>query len=200
MNIIKKMRRALAVTIIFSCLATMTNDKGYTVSGKGGYKENSGKEITYEAIAGQIARTFITSDPDPDQMLVLDAATINETNQSVLDFITKKNKSLGFKNSDIEKIASDQFSLILSLVNTIKELKGTMYNFSSFDKNKSKIIDTLNSLYSKCIQSAQNIEKIRSKKFPPITDTSKKLLDLSLALNKAVASFIPKLIRIINNT
>jgi hypothetical protein len=199
MNTIKKLWY-IVILGVFTCVPIAASDKGYTVSGKGGYKESTGKEITYDAMYGQIASTFVTSDPDPDANLLLDTATINETNQSILDFITKKNKSLGFKNSDIEKISSEQFSLIISLVNTIKELKGTMYHFSSFDKNKSKIIDTLNSLYSKCIASAQNIEKVRSKKFPPITDTSKKLLDLSLALNKAVASFIPKLIRVISDS
>src|ERR1700722_37281 len=176
----------ISTICIFMCVASLAHGKDYEVSGgSGGNKTKISKhDETYESVYDIIADTFLTSIALPDAAQLLDAATIALTNQTILDFITKKNKSLGFKNSDIDNIASEQSLLIGNeLVNTIKEYKGIQHQGTVFDKNRLKIIATFNKLHEKCIAIARQITKVRSKRFPPITDTSKKLLDLSLNLN-----------------
>lgn len=194
MNITKKINVITAMSICM-CIASTASDKGYTViSGKGGSKESIGKEVTYEAIEGQITHTFATEIEFPSQKQLFDTNTIHTTNQYVFDFITKKNKSLGFKNSDIDTISNQLYNITESLINIIKLMRGALSKSNAFvDTDSSNIIAQLTNIVNNCVAQGEKIEKVLNKKFPPITETSKKLLSLMLTYSKALISFTAKL-------
>jgi ABC-type transporter Mla subunit MlaD len=147
-----------------------------------------------------VEHTFLAhiADPDPDQLLK--PKDLTQANDSILKFVEKKNKTLGIKNDDIDKIAKRFHSTLKELAQQVAILEGSLNSLDRLKTNAPSIINRLSAIHDQYASIQDTIDSLLAKKISLITASGKNLLKMLNYACEENRMFIAKLKQMIRNT